>query len=505
MNRFTRILNWSAVATTLYASVFISCRNNMKSLSGINTENGASVVHFQPDTVSLIRNPAMGWVLYDDANDNVAEARTYWNAQDSVARAFSSIFYVRWRWADMEPEEGRYAWLYDENFKALIKGASDRGLKLAFRIYIDGQDNIIPGTPSFVKNAGAEGYEVTGLKGDRHWTPYPDDPVFQQKFSNFVRAFAREFDDPAVVDFVDGYNLGWWGEGHHLVFKDKANRRKVFKWIIDLYGLHFSKVLLALTFGSEIGYVTEQKIAFRGQDYILRRDGLGSHWFTQKEKKLQAGSFPRHMFIGESCYWGANTDDIQPWKGDPVYPGTTTWADVYQKTFEDALSAHANCLDLRERIETTGWTMRAPELVKKFITSGGYRLFPSMVSFPETIQSGSSFTIRHHWKNIGVGICPNNNKRWARKYCTAFALLDRHSGKPAAIFTDENGNPGNWLKGMEYTYSFQCDTRNVPAGKYDLAVAIIDRTAGHKASLNLAIQNPETINGWNKAGEIIIK
>ena len=28
----------------------------------------------------------------------------------------------------MEPEEGKYAWIYDENYKKLIQGALDRGL-----------------------------------------------------------------------------------------------------------------------------------------------------------------------------------------------------------------------------------------------------------------------------------------------------------------------------------------------------------------------------------------
>ena len=72
------------------------------------------------DFDSLIRNPATGWMLYDDALGDVAKADEYWKAMDEAARKYASIFYVRWRWAEAEPEEGRYAWLYDENFKALI-------------------------------------------------------------------------------------------------------------------------------------------------------------------------------------------------------------------------------------------------------------------------------------------------------------------------------------------------------------------------------------------------
>ena len=102
------------------------------------------------------------------------------------------------------------------SIKALIQGALDRGLKLAFRVYIDGQDNIHNGTPDFVREAGAKGYAVHKLwdpaNENNNWTPYADDPVFQEKFGNFIRAFAKEFDNPEQVDFIDAYNLGWWGE-----------------------------------------------------------------------------------------------------------------------------------------------------------------------------------------------------------------------------------------------------------------------------------------------------
>lgn len=147
-------------------------------------------VELQEDTVSLLRNPCMGWGVYDDANDEVQNANIYWAAQDEAARQYASFFYVRWRWSDMEPEEGKYAWLYDENYKKLIQGALDRGLKLCFRIYNNGQDNLRAGTPDYVRRAGAKGYTVKGLKGDL-WTPYPDDPIFQENWKSLSKPLPR--------------------------------------------------------------------------------------------------------------------------------------------------------------------------------------------------------------------------------------------------------------------------------------------------------------------------
>ena len=38
--------------------------------------------YFKEDTTSLLRNPAMGWGVYDDANTEVQNAEEYWKAQD---------------------------------------------------------------------------------------------------------------------------------------------------------------------------------------------------------------------------------------------------------------------------------------------------------------------------------------------------------------------------------------------------------------------------------------
>ena len=122
----------------LFISVFLSAF-----LSGCSQQY--QKVEILEDSVSLVRNPCMGWGVY----------------------------------------EGKYAWIYDENYKKLIQGALDRGLKLCFRIYNNGQDNLRAGTPEYVRHAGAKGYTVKGLKGDL-WTPYPDDSVFQEKLEKFI-------------------------------------------------------------------------------------------------------------------------------------------------------------------------------------------------------------------------------------------------------------------------------------------------------------------------------
>ena len=492
MNPIKHISSVMAIAAALFCGLL--CASEKKSSN--------TTVHPEYDDTSLIRNPVMGWGLYDDANDEVQQADAYWKAQDKAARNYASFFYVRWRWSDMEPEEGKYAWVYNENYKKLIKGAIDRGLKLCFRIYDNGQDNIRPGTPGFVQKAGAKGYLVHSGPA-AHWTPYPDDPVFQEKWSNFVKAFAREYDDPDRVDFIDGFALGWWGECHHIQLQEPANLEKVFNWYTSLYTSNFKRILLTLPFGSQVGFDAEKRIAIDKKGYNMRRDGLGSMWFSDKEKAIANEMFGKALLVGESCYWQCSTDDCRPFANDEKYK-LNSWNDVYELTYRQAIKYHFNTLDLREIPETKGWTERAPYLVKGFITKGGYRVYPPIVTLPQTVHAGEKIVIQHYWVNKGTGYLPNNNIKWNYKYKPAIAILDTN-GRVLNIWVDEKAEPSCWTEtGKSYTYGLPVQIPQLPAGKYKWAIAIVDRTRSNSPGIKLAVKNGKLQNGWNVIADLYL-
>lgn len=477
-----------------------SCGNGGTKDTIFNVE-GNTITRLQVDTVSLLRNPCMGWGLYDDASGEVQSAAEYWAAQDSAARRYASFFYIRWRWSDMEPKEGQYAWQCDENYKALIKGALDRGLRLAFRVYDNGQDNLRQATPDFVRLAGAKGYQVTGVGGVKLWTPYSDDKVFQEKFTKFIQAFAREYDNADFVDFIDGFNLGWWGEGHHVETLDKNGYADVFEWVTDLYTQNFKNVIPILTLEGH-NYEKYQKAIFDNKGYGIRRDGLGSMWFTDREQEIVQQRFPTTLCIGESCWWQGATDDYRPWDSDTRYK-FNSWTDVYKLTYEHAIRGHFNTLDLREPIETKGWTERSPELVRAFIVNGGYRFTPTVISAADRIVAGDSISIGHSWRNSATGFFPNSNSKWNYKYKPAFALL-RADGSVAQIFVDEVAEPSDWIKGMDRNYLLKGRVDNLESGDYILAVAIVDRTKGSTPQIKLAIDNATPKNGWYEIKNITI-
>ena len=468
--------------------------------------SGQREVEITPDNTSLIRNPAMGWGLYTEST--IPDASSFWDGYGDIPQKYCSFLYIRAFWSELEPEEGRYAWIYDENYKALIESARERGLKLHFRVFYDSQDSHRMVTPEYVRQAGAEGF----LTNHGIWSPYADDPVFQEKLAKFLKAFAEEYDDPSVVDCIDAYNLGWWGEGHHVTLKNRNSFRETSLKIAGIYSDTFKNVLLAINYHNEI---TEPVLAeiLEKYDFILRHDAFGSQWYGDFEVSFaEKYGFPKRPVIAESCYWfvgrdkgqtinADGIDDTERWRKDEKHPGMESWRDCYVATYNDAEQAHANTLDLRQVREALSWTTEAPDIVEKFKINGGYRFTPVSVKYDKVIRPGREGSICHSWINSGFGLFPGNNSRWHDKYHPAFALLDANCNLVRILEIDTNANPSDWVQGRTYTYRSSFVTDSIAPGKYRLALCIYDNLLG-RPGINLSSSETVVVDGWTIIGDI---
>ncbi|MGQ7869719.1 hypothetical protein [Sunxiuqinia sp. sy24] len=479
----------------------MGCQNNMP------RERSFSII---PDTTSILKNPAMGWVMYCEGwelypyfqdNFDRINVNSFWEEMDAVrAHEVSNILYIRAVWSAFESEEGKYAWEDDPNFIQLVEGAKERNLKLAFRIFHDSRDMVQQATPEYVFKAGASFKTVTGKDGEFK-TPYYDDQIFQKKFDTFLQAFAKKFDDPQTVDFIDAYGLGRWGEGHGVILKNKENYYSVVDWITSSYAKSFKKILTVLNV-SEADYKYTKPLAFDRYNFIPRRDGLGSYWFSKKDQEILNSLFPQSAFIGEACYWftspTGDTLSNRAFEQDKQYKFKSFKA-TFPAALDDALKFHSNTMDLRVPLECKYWIEELPELVQKFISHGGYRLYPSKIT---VLESDDKLSITHVWKNLGLGVLPNNHPNWNQKYQVAFALFD-DKGKLKKKWISKKAEPSKWVKGVEGSYSESLSLNDVARGSYQLAVAIVDISFDKQPGIKLAVDQ-KNINdeGWLQVGEL---
>ena len=479
-------------------------------------------VTFSPDTVTVLRNPLQGWVMYLGRtwDENFWDEKGYDRMKaDSTGLTvrvsdYASCAYIRTSWASFEPEEGRYAWDDpDSRLMKLVRSVNERGLRIAFRIVIDGRDQG-QNTPQYVFDAGADGYYDPNAPG-KNRSPYPDDPVFQQKYARFLHAFARQFDDPDKVEFIDAYSLGKWGESHSMIYKDNSNKEKVFDWAIALATDCFKRVPMLLHYHRMLGDPDDdgwgsvpadaEKLINRAIDkgFSLRHDAFGMHGYYQDWEKDMARkwNFRRPIIMEGGWITGAHH---RYWRDPSGLYREGHAEDVRKGEYDASAEARVNMMDFRINDETRSWFEDAFPLVKSFVAHGGYRLYPATVTAPSAAQRGDRVTVSTLWRNLGWGYCPTNIPQWNQKYKVGIALLDSAS-RPVRIVTESRSDLSTWLRETPAGYHTSVSLAGLPAGTYTWAVALIDTTRDSSPALRMAV-DPELITpqGWLPAGKITI-
>ncbi len=445
------------------------------SCNSVTTKN--KTVTFTPDTISNLKNPYMGWTLYTEGRSWHKDGKESWRIQDEAAKKYAGVFYIRWKWDEIEKEEGVYAWEHDSIFINLVQGALDRGLRLAFRIFTH------TGTPKYVLDK-AETFEHWGKR-----TPYADDPVFLEKYEKFIEAFGKKFNDPSCVDYVDCNGLGWWGEEHNIKYKNEANKHYVHDRICKAYAKAFDKVINVVNFGVRDEY--QCKVAFEELEFSPRRDGLVSKWFTEKDRLEFIKHFPKKVIITEACYWGNNPIEYhEKEEGRLIWK---SWAEYYDDVVSLSLKSHANYLDMRTVIETQRYLNEASDAALRFLKKGGYRIYPKEITYN---KKNGVIKISHSWQNIGVGVMPNNNKNLHYKYKVAFALFNEKNEIIKKWYSN-NIEISELIDNKVITAIDRFEINNMNKGKYKFGVGIVNTIPNDSKDIVLSINNPIKIkNEW---------
>ena len=531
MKKYVNLINKSVYAALLISLVACS-KDNAGETDPSAIPEGYTEVKVTPERTKMIRNPFNGWVLYSGLGDGLSE--TFWEDYDNFQSSegivnvsdYASVLYIKGAWSDMNPEENVYIWQDGVNTKPaqrlrmLMEGAEERGLKLAFTFSVDSRDKHYNITPDWVKDKTNGKGGFTSTTGSTPvWSPYPDDPTFQECWTKFITAFAEKFNDPTRVEFISGLALGKWGESHTVIYSTGANnddpKEAVVNFLSDLLINAFTKVPVVVNYhrsfastkGEGIDPDSEtllDKLVNKG--FSLRHDAFGmKHYYMDWERSyVKKWNYKRPVIMEGGWVKSSHGSSL---KGD----GYADYAEVRQGEFDEARGACVNMMDFRYSSdmvngETASWFNDAFNLVNEFIAEGGYRIYPDRVILPEEVTLGDEITIRHSWTNLGWGYCPTNIPQWANRFKVTFALLDSSTGQPVALFQDDAAQPHEWIKGSQKTYTLNTKVENVAPGSYIWAVGIVDKIYENtKIGINLAAKENITDDGWLKLHEVTVK
>lgn len=535
------VLSLGLIASSLVVGT--SCSDNDEVTAGYNWNiSGNKVVEIKPERSKFLRNPLQGWNIYTGIGDGLID--NFWDVYDNFESSVGKIkvsdygttLYIRGAWSDFNPEEGVYIWQEGvdtkpaRRFRMLVEGAKVRDLKLAFTFVVDSRDKHYNFTPNYVKEAGCEGY-VTRTGSVDVWSPYPDDPIFQEKYAKFLKDFAAKYNDPDVTNYVSGFGLGMWGETHTLKYKavdaetdsnkkkevEREVKYKVFEWITDLMSQTFTKVPIFINYhrcllssssfdGASLTDAADLIDRAVKKGFSLRHDAFGmKQYYKDWERGIATSYRYTCPFIMEGGW--VESSHGNSIKGD----GYANFAEVRKGEFDEAKGANVNMMDFRYSNnpmtgETHSWFNSAYNLVENFIADGGYRLYPDKISVPENASVDGKVTLTHRWSNLGWGYCPTNLPQWNQKFKVAFALLDKSNEKPVQIFVDPEPKLSDWVKDKPHTYNTNLTLSGVTPGQYVWAVGIVDTTKDNSIGIYISARDEyQTADGWVKLSDVTIK
>lgn len=379
-------------------SVLPSCSDKVSEIGEIRTvelgDNGAHLV-----------NPGMGFCHY-------AYAGRLW-AYGSKLPVYDtmdwfpgcSTVYMRVLWSDIEPREGEFRWdIFDRYALPWILA----GKKIALRIICCNQT--CEACPDFVREAGAKGHTFvyvrpgSGLTWPPRWEPEYDDPVFIEKFSAFLAAFAARYDGNPDVAFVDVGSFGIYGEGHSQyldkLLKEEPERYNALAQLhLRLWRQYLPNTFLVVS--DDIGgnwntdpdhpnmqAARELGIGFRDDSIFCQNPS----WYHDGWARVFAQSSPVILETGHLTELGPDSV-IEGKKGN--------WnPDALLKCVEDHRASYFSIHDYPDvHLKRYRRYLEAVDLRL------GYRLVLEKVSYPAVVHPDEPVVITSIWHNAGVAPC----------------------------------------------------------------------------------------------------
>jgi hypothetical protein len=176
--------------------------------------------------------------------------------EDLVQVPTGQKLYIRPTWRELQKRPGRLD--PEEYWKTTFALARQYGKRVGFRVMMSSPDIRGPSLPDFVLErvpmVRLQGeWKRQGREAERqppfYEEPRYDDPFFQTAFRELNELLAAELDGNPLVEYVDTFMYGFWGEGHtwpftNHPFPDDAVAERTWVRMFDVQLEHWKKTPL---------------------------------------------------------------------------------------------------------------------------------------------------------------------------------------------------------------------------------------------------------------------
>jgi hypothetical protein len=241
---------------------------------------------------AVVPNFGMGLVTYITADsgtqeiksDNVPQA-----IEDLVRFSLGQKLYVRPTWREIQQRPGRLE--LPDYLKLVFELAKSNSKRIGLRVQMSAPDYTHePALPDFVLDKvpkvdlalSDQDNQENKAAGQRflqnphsRYQPRYDHPFFQQAFKELVGLLAAEFNGSPLIEFIDTFMYGFWGEGHtwpfaNNPFPDYQTAERTWASMLDVQLDHFSKTPLLTN--------TQPDFSRVGNSELLDRAVRSNNW-----------------------------------------------------------------------------------------------------------------------------------------------------------------------------------------------------------------------------------
>src|SRR6202012_2288934 len=237
----------------------------------------------------VVPNFGKGLVTYitaDSGTEEIKSANISQAIEDLVRFPLGQQLYIRPTWREVQPRPGRLE--LPDYVKLVFELAKKNNKRVGLRIQMSAPDyKHEAALPDFVlekvpkvdlivsdQESSAEGKRFLENPHSRY-QPRFDDPFFQQAFKELVGQLAAEFNGNPLVEFIDTFMYGFWGEGHtwpfaNNPFPDYQTAERTWMNMLEVQLEQFSKTPLLTN--------TQPDFSRVGNSELLDRTVRSNNW-----------------------------------------------------------------------------------------------------------------------------------------------------------------------------------------------------------------------------------